>query len=352
MKKKGHGEVTSFGALCTALSATIGTGNITGVATAIAAGGPGALFWMVVAAFFGMATKYAEGLLAIKYRTIDKEGHVLGGPFYYIENGMGKNWRWLAKIFAFFGAGVGLFGIGTFTQVNSIASAVKNFFDPNTENAVQMFGNTYSWATVITCIILTVCVGLVVIGGLKRIAKVSEIVVPFMAVLYVVFVLIIMITHITEIPVAIVTIVKSAFTGSALAGGAMGTMVVAMQKGIARGIFSNEAGLGSAPIAAAAAVTKEPVRQGLVSMTGTFIDTIIICTMTGISVVLAGTWNDPNLEGVEITMAAFQKGLPFASAVASFILMLCLVFFAFTTILGWNYYGERCMEYLFNRNKK
>ena len=311
-EEEGHGEVTSFGALCTALSATIGTGNITGVATAIAAGGPGALFWMVVAAFFGMATKYAEGLLAIKYRTIDKEGHVLGGPFYYIENGMGKNWRWLAKIFAFFGAGVGLFGIGTFTQVNSIASAVKNFFDPNTENAVQMFGNTYSWATVITCIILTVCVGLVVIGGLKRIAKVSEIVVPFMAVLYVVFVLIIMITHITEIPAAIVTIVKSAFTGSALAGGAMGTMVVAMQKGIARGIFSNEAGLGSAPIAAAAAVTKEPVRQGLVSMTGTFIDTIIICTMTGISVVLAGTWNDPNLEGVEITMAAFQKGLPFA----------------------------------------
>ena len=348
-EEEGHGEVTSFGALCTALSATIGTGNITGVATAIAAGGPGALFWMVVAAFFGMATKYAEGLLAIKYRTIDKEGHVLGGPFYYIENGMGKNWRWLAKIFAFFGAGVGLFGIGTFTQVNSIASAVKNFFDPNTENAVQMFGNTYSWATVITCIILTVCVGLVVIGGLKRIAKVSEIVVPFMAVLYVVFVLIIMITHITEIPAAIVTIVKSAFTGSALAGGAMGTMVVAMQKGIARGIFSNEAGLGSAPIAAAAAVTKEPVRQGLVSMTGTFIDTIIICTMTGISVVLAGTWNDPNLE---ITMAAFQKGLPFAPAVASFILMLCLVFFAFTTILGWNYYGERCMEYLFNRNKK
>ena len=348
-EEEGHGEVTSFGALCTALSATIGTGNITGVATAIAAGGPGALFWMVVAAFFGMATKYAEGLLAIKYRTIDKEGHVLGGPFYYIENGMGKNWRWLAKIFAFFGAGVGLFGIGTFTQVNSIASAVKNFFDPNTENAVQMFGNTYSWATVITCIILTVCVGLVVIGGLKRIAKVSEIVVPFMAVLYVVFVLIIMITHITEIPVAIVTIVKSAFTGSALAGGAMGTMVMAMQKGIARGIFSNEAGLGSAPIAAAAAQTKEPVRQGLVSMTGTFIDTVVICSMTGISIVLTGTWNT-GLEGVEITSAAFQKGLPFPAEISSFVLMLCLVFFAFTTILGWDYYGERCVEYLFNRN--
>ena len=182
-EEEGHGEVTSFGALCTALSATIGTGNIAGVATALAAGGPGALFWMIVAAFLGMATKYAEGLLAIKYRTVDKDGHILGGPFYYIENGMGKNWRWLAKIFAFFGACVGLFGIGTFTQVNSIASAVTNFFDPETANAVSLFGRTYSWSTVITCIILTLCVGLVVIGGIKRIAKVSEIVVPFMAIL-------------------------------------------------------------------------------------------------------------------------------------------------------------------------
>lgn len=350
-EEDGHGEVTSFGALCTALSATIGTGNITGVATAIALGGPGALFWMVVAAFFGMATKYAEGLLAIKYRTIDKEGHVLGGPFYYIENGMGRNWRWLAKIFAFFGAGVGLFGIGTFTQVNSIASAVKEFFDPNTQYAVSLFNNTYSWATVITCLILTLCVGLVVIGGIKRIAKVSEVVVPFMAVLYVGLALIIVITNITAVPGAIVTIVESAFTGSALAGGAVGSMFVAMQKGIARGIFSNESGLGSAPIAAAAAMTKEPVRQGLVSMTGTFIDTIIICTMTGLSIVISGTWLDPKLEGVEITMAAFQQGLPFPPAVASFALMICLVFFAFTTILGWNYYGERCVEYLFNRKK-
>ena len=242
----GEGEVTSFGALCTALSATIGTGNIVGVATAIAAGGPGALFWMIVAAFFGMATKYAEGLLAIKYRTIDKDGHVLGGPFYYIENGMGKQWRWLAKIFAFFGAGVGLFGIGTFTQVNGIASAVKNFFDPDTVHTVFLFGNTYSWATVIACLILTLCVGLVVLGGIQRIAKVSQIIVPFMAVLYVALALIIVITNITAVPGAIATIVKTAFNGSALAGGAMGTMVVAMQKGIARGIFSNESGLGSA----------------------------------------------------------------------------------------------------------
>ena len=351
-EEEGEGEVTSFGALCTALSATIGTGNIAGVATAIAAGGPGALFWMVIAAFFGMATKYAEGLLAIKYRTIDKDGHVLGGPFYYIENGMGKNWRWLAKIFAFFGAGVGLFGIGTFTQVNSISSAIRNFFDPESSYvAFSLFGNDYSLATVITGLVLTLCVGLVVIGGIKRIAKVSEVVVPFMAVLYVALGLIIIVTNITAVPAALVSIVKSAFTGSALAGGAMGSMVVAMQKGIARGIFSNESGLGSAPIAAAAAVTKEPARQGLVSMTGTFIDTIVICTMTGLSVVIAGTWLDPELEGVEITMAAFQQGLPFPPAVASFALMLCLVFFAFTTILGWNYYGERCIEYLFNRNR-
>ena len=350
-EEDGSGEVTSFGALCTALSATIGTGNITGVATAIALGGPGALFWMVIAAFFGMATKYAEGLLAIKYRTIDEDGHVLGGPFYYIENGMGKKWTWLAKIFAFFGAGVGLFGIGTFTQVNSIASAVKNFFDPDMAHTVSLFGGNYSWATVVAGVILTLCVGLVVLGGIQRIAKVSEVIVPFMAVLYVGLAVIIIITNITAVPAALASIVKSAFTGSALAGGAVGSVFVAMQKGVARGIFSNESGLGSAPIAAAAARTKEPVRQGLVSMTGTFIDTIVICTMTGLSIVIAGSWLNPELEGVAITMDAFQKGFPFPSFVATFSLMLCLVFFAFTTILGWNYYGERCVEYLFNRNK-
>ena len=263
---------------------------------------------------------------------------------------MGHGWRWLAKIFAFFGAGVGLFGIGTFTQVNGIASAVKNFFDPNMTHTVTLFGNTYSWATVIACLVLTLCVGLVVLGGIQRISKVAQVVVPFMAVLYVTLALIILITNITAVPAAIVTIVKSAFTGSALAGGAMGTMIMAMQKGIQRGIFSNESGLGSAPIAAAAAQTKEPVRQGLVSMTGTFIDTIVICSMTGLSIVITGTWNT-GLEGVAITTAAFQQGLPFPPVVASFSLMLCLVFFAFTTILGWDYYGERCLEYLLNRNQ-
>lgn len=350
-EEDGHGEVTSFGALCTALSATIGTGNITGVATALAAGGPGALFWMVIAAFFGMATKYAEGLLAIKYRTIDEKGHVLGGPFYYIENGMGRKWRPLAKIFAFFGAGVGLFGIGTFTQVNGISGAVKNFFDPNNAHVISLFGKDYSYMVLVASVIITLCVAAVVLGGIKRIAAVSQVVVPFMAVAYVLAALSIIIFNIQEVPAAIALVVKSAFGVKAMAGGALGTMLAAMQSGIARGIFSNEAGLGSAPIAAAAAQTKEPVRQGLVSMTGTFIDTIVICTMTGLSIVISGTWN-VGLEGVEVTTKAFQMEMPFPPVVPSFILMLCLVFFAFTTILGWNYYGERCLEYLTNGRMK
>ena len=341
----GHGDVTSFGALCTALSATIGTGNIVGVATALVAGGPGALFWMWIAAFFGMATKYAEGVLAIKYRKVEKDGHVLGGPFYYIERGMGENWRWLAKIFAFFGAGVGLLGIGTFTQVNGIASAVNGFFDPNNAWTVSLFGMDYSWTVVITGIILTICVGLVVIGGIKRIAHVSEIIVPFMAVAYITCCVIILIVNASAIPAAFVEIIQSAFGLRAVTGGAMGAIIVAMQKGIARGIFSNEAGLGSAPIAAAAAQTKSTVRQGLVSMTGTFIDTIVICTMTGLAIVITGSWNI-GLQGVAVTTNAFVNGLPFAPQFSSFMLVACLIFFAFTTILGWNYYGERCLEYL------
>lgn len=346
-EEDGEGEVTSFGALCTALSATIGTGNIVGVATAIAAGGPGALFWMEVAAFLGMATKYSEGLLAVKYRVIDEENHALGGPFYYIERGMGAKWKWLAKIFAFFGVCVGLMGIGTFSQVNGIASAVVNFFDPQKAWAVTIPGiGTYSWAVVIASLILAVCVALVLIGGVKRIAKVSEIIVPFMAVIYIIMGLVIIICNITEVPAAIVTIVKGAFNPKAVTGGIVGSMLVAMQKGIARGIFSNESGLGSAPIAAAAAQTKEPVRQGLVSMTGTFIDTIIVCTMTGLSIVLTGAWQVEGLEGVQITTYAFNNGLPLPTVVSSFLLMLCLVFFAFTTILGWDYYSERCLEYL------
>jgi len=348
------GEISSFAALCTALSATIGTGNIVGVATAVGAGGPGALFWMIVAAFFGMATKYSEGLLAVKYRVVAEDGHSLGGPFYYIERGMGAKWKWLAKLFAFFGVCVGLFGIGTFSQVNGIASAVNGFFDPNNQHSVKIlpFLGEYSWSVVIASLILAFCVAAVLIGGVKRIASVSQIIVPFMAIIYVVFVVILVICNITEVPAAIVTIVKAAFNPRAVTGGVVGSMIVAMQKGVARGIFSNEAGLGSAPIAAAAAQTKEPVRQGLVSMTGTFIDTIVICTLTGLSIVLTGAWQVEGLEGVQVTTYAFQNGLPFPAEVSSFILMLCLVFFAFTTILGWDYYSERCLEYLSGGNMK
>lgn len=352
-EEEGDGEVSSFGALCTALSATIGTGNIVGVATAIAAGGPGALFWMEVAALFGMATKYAEGLLAVKYRVVDEENHVLGGPFYYIERGMGVKWKWLAKIFAFFGVCVGLLGIGTFSQVNGISSAVNNVFDPNQSWTVTIPGiGTYSWTVVIASLVLSICVALILIGGIKRIASVSQVVVPFMAVIYILLCVTLIICNIREIPQAIVTVVKGAFQPSAVTGGIVGSIFVAMQKGVARGIFSNEAGLGSAPIAAAAAQTKEPVRQGLVSMTGTFIDTILICTMTGLAIVLTGAWKVDGLEGVEVTAYAFGKGLPIPAEVASFLLMLCLVFFAFTTILGWDYYSERCLEYLSGGRKK
>ena len=345
-----HGEVSSFGALCTALSATIGTGNIVGVATALVAGGPGALFWMWIAALLGTATKYSECLLAIKYRVVAKDGHIVGGPFYYIENGMGEKWKWLAKIFAFFGVGVGLLGIGTFTQINGITSAVNNFFDPQNTWTVELFGRTYSWTVVIAGIILTLCVALVIIGGIKRISTVAQVVVPFMALLYVVVVLIVLFTHLSAIPGALVEIVQSAFGLRAAAGGTLGSILIAMQMGIARGIFSNEAGLGSAPIAAAAAQTNEPVAQGLVSMLGTIIDTVIICTMTGLSIVITGAW-DMGLEGVSVTTKAFQMGLPFPEQVASFMLMVCLVFFAFTTILGWNYYSEKCLEYLVGDKK-
>ena len=336
----GEGEVTSFGALCTAMAATIGTGNIVGVATAIIAGGPGALFWMILAACLGMATKYSEGVLALKYRVLKPDGHALGGPFYYIENGMGKKWIWLAKLFAIFGTCAGLLGIGTITQV---------FFDPNNENTVHLFGRDYSISIVITAVVVAFFTALVVIGGIQRIASVTTIVVPFMAIGYVVICVSILIANISAIPHVIGEVFASAFGLRAVAGGAIGSLLMAMQMGVARGIFSNEAGLGSAPIAAAAAQTKEPVRQGLISMTGTFIDTVIICTMTGLTLMVTGAYDsalDQGLEGVQVTALAFGKGLPWSVETGSFVMMLCLVFFAFTTILGWDYYSERCLEYL------
>lgn len=340
-----HGEVSSFAALCTALSATIGTGNIVGVATAVVAGGPGALFWMWLAALVGMATKYSECLLSVKYRQVTEDGHIIGGPFYYIEKGMGSKFKWLAKIFAVFGVCVGLMGIGTFTQVNGIAGAVNNFFDAGNSWTVSIFGRDYSWTVVIAAIVVTFFVALVIIGGIKRISSVAQVIVPFMAITYVILAVLIIGFNITKVPGAFATIVKSAFGVRAAAGGALGAMMVAMQNGIARGIFSNEAGLGSAPIAAAAAHTDEPAKQGLISMLGTFIDTIIICTMTGLAIVITGAW-DMGLQGVAVTTKAFQTGLPFPGEVASFLLMICLIFFAFTTILGWDYYSEKCLEYL------
>ncbi len=347
----GIGEVSSFGALCTALSATIGTGNIVGVATAVCAGGPGALLWMEVAAFLGMATKYAEGFLAVKYRHIEKDGTVLGGPFYYIEKGMGKGWKWLAVVFAIFGMLAGIMGIGTITQINGITSAVQNFFDPHMSHTVHLFGRVYSISVVVSGLIVAVLASFIVFGGLKRISKVSAIVVPFMAVLYIGCCIILLANNADRIGLAVRTVIYGAFNPRAVTGGVVGTVFVAMQKGIARGIFSNEAGLGSAPIAAAAARTNEPVRQGLVCMTGTFIDTIIICTMTGLCIVITGAWQVEGLEGAAVTTYAFEQGLPFTHKMSAFIIMICLTFFAFTTIIGWDYYSEKCLQYLVGPKK-
>lgn len=342
---EGKGEVSSFAAFCIAMSATIGTGNIVGVATAVVVGGPGALFWMVFAACIGMATKYAECLLAVKYRRIGDDGRAFGGPFLYIERGMGEKWKWLAKIFAVLGAGAGLLGIGTIVQVNGISSAVTTFFDPEKAHTVGIFGAEYSIATVVAAVVVTVLVALVVIGGIQRIGKVTSLIVPFMAVIYILACCIVLICNITEIPAAIVEVFKGAFGADAVAGGALGAIMIAMQKGVARGVFSNEAGLGSAPIAIATAETNEPVRQGLINSFGVFIDTVIICNLTGLSILVTGS-HLTGKEGADVTINALGTGMPFGMQFGAFILMICLAFFAFTTILGWDIYGERCLEYL------
>ncbi|MGV3354542.1 sodium:alanine symporter family protein [Streptococcus sp. ZY19097] len=328
-ESKGQGDISSFAALATALAATIGTGNIVGVATAIKLGGPGALFWMWVAAFFGMATKYSEGVLAIKYRTKDANGEVAGGPMYYIVNGLGKRWKPLAIVFSIFGVMVALLGSGTFTQVNSITESLNNAF---------------GLPATIVSIILAVIVAIIIFGGIQSISKVAEKIVPFMAIIYILAALIVLIFNTGNILPSIALILKSAFTGQAATGGFAGaTMMIAIQSGIARGVFSNESGLGSAPIAAAAAKTEEPVEQGLVSMTGTFIDTIIVCTLTGLAIIVTGGWSS-NLNGATLTQHAFATVF---GNFGVFALTISLVLFAFTTILGWGYYGERCFEFLF-----
>ena len=319
---KGEGDVTAFEGLTTALAATIGTGNVAGVAGAIATGGPGAVFWMWLIAFVGMATKYAESVLAVHYREVDDRGEHVGGPMYFIRNGLGPGWGWLATLFALFGTLAG-FGIGNGVQAHEMALALKT---------------SLGVPELLTGVVMAVITFLVLIGGIERIGKVTEVVVPFMAIVYVVGALVILLVHLGEIPAALGVIFNDAFTGQAVAGGALGTVI---QKGISRGVFSNEAGLGTAPIAQAAAKPGDPVLQGTVAMLGTFIDTIIVCTMTALVIVISGLYTGDQ-SGVALTMAAFDKGLPGASWLVTF----GTVFFTGTTILGWGYYSERCLEFL------
>lgn len=327
-KNDGDGDVNSFKALCTALAATVGTGNIVGVATALKAGGPGALFWMWMAAFFGMATKYAECLLAVKYREVDENGDIAGGPMFYIENGLGKKYRVLAVMFAFFGVFAACFGIGSFPLVTSIIDIVHITLDTN---------------VVMTSVVLTVIVAFVTFGGLKPIASVSSTVVPLMAVVYFVCTVSILFMNSDKLLDTISLVFHCAFNTTAATGGFLGATVAgALRSGVARGVFSNESGLGSAPIVAAAAKTKWPAEQGLISMTGTFIDTIIICTLTGLSLIVTGFWNS-EVQGAAMTSACFTHSF---GVYGKYILMISLVLFAFTSILGWNYYGERCAVYL------
>ena len=328
-ENKGEGDVDPFKALCTALAATVGTGNIVGVATAIKTGGPGALFWMWLAAFFGMATKYSECLLAVKYRTTDANGNILGGPMHYIEQGLGSKYKWLAVLFAVFGSLAGLLGIGTFTQVNSIADIVSI---------------SVGIKPMITDFIIAVLVAVVTIGGLQSISNAASAIVPTMAVLYFVVTVALLCIYADQVPAAISLVLHDAFTGTAAMGGFLGSSVMlAMRSGVARGIFSNESGLGSAPIVAAAAKTKWSAEQGLVSMTGTFIDTIVICTLTGLSLIVTGCWTGP-WKGAALTNVAFSSAFP---TLGTYLLTASLALFAFTTILGWNYYSERCCVYLF-----
>lgn len=328
LRNEHEGDITPFQALMTALSATIGTGNIAGVATAIFLGGPGAVFWMWVTALFGMATKYAEAMLAVYFRESDKLGKYVGGPMYYIKNGLSPRWRFLSVVFAFFGMLAG-FGIGNTVQSNSVADVVHSTL------GIDHF---------VTGVVIAALAGTVIIGGIRRIAEVAERLVPFMAVVYVAGALVVLILNFAAVPGALITIVRDAFTGTAATGGFAGASVwAAMRFGVARGVFSNEAGLGSAPIAHAAARTDNPIRQGTIGMMGTFIDTILVCTMTGLVIVVRGSWTGTET-GASLSAAAFDQGLPI---IGRHVVSFGLILFAFTTILGWSYYGERCAQYLF-----
>lgn len=325
-KGSGEGEISPFNALMTALSSTVGTGNIAGVATAIGIGGPGALFWMWCTALVGMATKYAEAVLAVNYRETDAEGKKVGGPMYYIKNGLGKRWKPLAFLFALFGSLAG-FGLANTVQSNTVS---------------QVLHNNFNIPTLVSGIVMAIMVALVLLGGIKRIAQVAGKLVPLMTVIYLLATAIILLIHIADIPAALALIVDSAFNGMAATGGFAGaTVMLALRMGVSRGIFSNESGLGSAPIAHAAAETNSPVRQGTIAMLGTFIDTLVICTMTGLVLIVSGVWSS-ELEGAAMTLQVFDSSLPFGGSILS----ICIALFAFTTMLGWSYYGERCAQFL------
>lgn len=327
-QSKEEGDIPPFSALMTAMAATVGTGNIAGVAAALFIGGPGAIFWMWITALVGMATKYSEAVLAVKYREVDEDNRHVGGPMYYIQNGLGEKWKPLAFAFALFGT-IAAFGIGNMVQANAVAGAMEEAFD---------IDNTT------TGIVLMVLVGLVLFGGIKRIAHTATTLVPLMAILYIAFSLFILISHADALPSALATIVESAFTGHAAAGGFAGaSIILAIQFGVARGVFSNEAGLGTAPIAHAAAKTNDPVKQGHIAMLGTFIDTIIICTMTALVIMVTGVWNSGET-GSPLTALAFSTGL--GSNLGAMVVAVGLAIFAFTTLVGWSYYGERCAEYV------
>lgn len=324
---EGGGDISPFSALMTSLSATIGTGNIAGVATALALGGSGALFWMWLTALFGMATKYAEAVCAVRFREQDAEGNYSGGPMYYIRNGLHRRWHWLAYAFAIFG-GLAGFGIANTVQSNSIS---------------QVLSDSYSVPPLLTGVVLMVLVGAVVLGGIRRIATVASYLVPVMASSYILMSLIVILLHLSAVPAAIAEIVSSAFTGSAAAGGFAGATVwAAIRFGVARGIFSNEAGLGSAPIAHAAAKTNQPVQQGMIAMLGTFIDTLVVCTMTGLVIVIMDVL-PTGVSGASLTSMAFAEAFPGGEIIVT--LGLCL--FGFTTMIGWSFYGERCLVFLF-----
>jgi AGCS family alanine or glycine:cation symporter len=325
-KGDGAGDISPFSALMTSLSATIGTGNIAGVATALALGGPGALFWMWITALVGMATKYAEAVCAVKFREQDEEGNYSGGPMYYIRNGLGRRWHWLGYAFALFGSLAG-FGIANTVQSNSVS---------------QVLHDSYSVPPIATGLVLMVLVGAVVLGGIKRIANVASWLVPIMAVSYILVAAAAIITHLSEVPAAIVTIVSAAFNPTSAVGGFAGATVwAALRFGVARGIFSNEAGLGSAPIAHAAAKTDQPVQQGMIAMLGTFIDTLVVCTMTGLVIIIMDVLPS-GVSGASLTSMAFAGALPGGDIVVT--VGLCL--FAFTTMIGWSFYGERCVVFL------